>query len=58
MIDGQLTSTVDILMSIQHFFLPTWDTSGNMSALCLDLIILVCLRVRALTELKHVNLLM
>ena len=53
MTDGQLTSTIDIiLMSIQHF-LPTRDAGGKTSALCLVLLIKCCLSIRALVELKH-----
>ena len=56
MVDGQLTSTVDIIltsiwMSFRHF-LPTGEAGAKMCVLCLDLIYF-CLSVRALVEVKH-----
>ena len=52
MVNGQLTSTVDIILSIEHI-LPTGDTGGKMSVLCLVLIY-ICISFRALVEVQHV----
>ena len=53
MFDGQLTSTVDIiLMSIQNVW-PAKDAGEKITVLCLVLIIYFCLSFRALVEVKH-----
>ena len=49
MVDGQLLSTVDIILMLIQHCLPT----GNADALGLVLINYVCLSVQAFVEIKH-----
>ena len=53
MVNGKLMSPVNIILMSIQYFLPFEDAGGNMSALCLVLIIYFSLSIRTVLEVKH-----